>query len=170
MYSPCASRTIVADSWPCSTRSRSRRWRPRQMRLVIQNAKTGATKNSTRNAQVMSLRDISKCVAMRSFAPASTRMKKPVTIATPAAVRVGEGHRGVRRDGVVRTREHKDEDDRHDGDARSGAGRGVARTVEHVVLALLTRRVGLEEGPGPEHREQQARDDDRRDQHVEREG
>ena len=42
MNSPCGSRTIRPVSRPCRTRSRSRRCRPRQTRLVTQNAIGGA--------------------------------------------------------------------------------------------------------------------------------
>ncbi len=111
------------------------RCRPRQIRLVTQNAKTGPTKNRIRKTQVIVLIERAKCVAMRSFDP-----------------RQGQDDEG---------REERDPPE-------ARAGRDVARAVEHVVLAVVAGHLGLDERVHEQEREQQARDDDRRHEDVQR--
>ncbi len=59
------------------------------MRFVTQNANQGPTKIRIRKAHVIVLIDMWKCVAMRSFDPASARMMNAVRKATPRPVRTG---------------------------------------------------------------------------------
>ena len=58
--------------------------------------------------------------------------------------------------------------DRHH--AETGARRGVARAVEQVVVALVAGDPGLEERVGHHRGDEDAGDDQRRQQHVERDG
>ncbi|KUH35166.1 hypothetical protein ATE80_30950 [Streptomyces kanasensis] len=60
---------MMPVSRPCSTLSRSRRWRPRQIRFVTTKAMTGPTKKAIRTNQVTALIDMWKCVATMSLPP-----------------------------------------------------------------------------------------------------
>ncbi len=93
--SPCGRRLMMPVSRPCSTFSLSRRWRPRQIRLVTMNAMTGPTKKKIRTNQVIELIDRWKCVAQRSFPPPTRPTKYAVIQATPSPVRVGALRRAV---------------------------------------------------------------------------
>jgi hypothetical protein len=73
----------------------------------------------------------------------------------------------VRGEDVVRAGRDKQGELRQDDDTDGGAGGHVARTVEHVVLAAVAGDPLLEERVDRQHREQDARHDDTRDEDVE---